>query len=48
MHAIWTAGHIIGFFHGPSVIVIFVMTCVGSLMVYIFWKVFRNEFLEDA
>jgi maltodextrin utilization protein YvdJ len=43
MHLIWIAGHIIGFFHQPSVIVITVMTIVGLILIFVFYKVFEND-----
>jgi maltodextrin utilization protein YvdJ len=48
MHAIWFVGHIIGFFHQPSVIVISVMTIVGIVVILIFFKVFEKDFFNDS
>ena len=48
MHLIWVAGHIIGFFHQPSVIVISVMVVVGFVMVFVFFKVFEKDFFGDS
>ena len=47
MHAIWFLGHLIGFFHQPSVIVISVMTIVGIILVYVFFRVFENDLFND-
>lgn len=43
MHLLWVFGHIIGFFHQPSVIVVIVMTVVGFGMVFVFYKVFERD-----
>jgi len=39
----WVAGHIIGFFHNPSVIVIGVMLVLGTVLIFVFYKVFEND-----
>ena len=43
MHLIWVAGHIIGFFHQPSVIVCTVMLVAGFILIYVFYKVFEQD-----
>ena len=48
MHMIWVAGHIIGFFHQPSVIVISVMMVVGCVLIFVFYKVFEHDLFDDA
>ncbi len=48
MHLIWVFGHIIGFFHEPSVIVITVLTIVGFAMIFVFYKVFEGDLFGDA
>ena len=47
MHAIWFLGHVIGFFHEPSVIVITVMTVIGIVLILVFFKVFQKDFFDD-
>lgn len=48
MHLIWLLGHLIGFFHQPSVIVISVMTVVGVVLVFVFFKVFEGDLFNDS
>ncbi|GEM_PF-2820293 len=47
MHLIWVAGHIIGFFHQPTVIVCTVMVIFGIGIVLVFYKVFEHDFFDD-
>ena len=48
MHLIWVAGHVIGFFHQPSVIVCSVMVVLGSILIYVFYKVFERDLFGDS
>ncbi len=48
MHAIWVAGHIIGFFHQPSIIVISVMVVAGFILILVFLKVFEHDLFNDS
>ena len=48
MHILWIASQIIGFFHGPAVIVITVMTIIGVVLVGIFVKVFAKDLFGDS
>jgi hypothetical protein len=43
MHLVWVAGHIIGFFHQPTIIVCTVMTVLGFALIFIFYKVFEGD-----
>jgi hypothetical protein len=48
MHLLWVGGHIIGFFHQPSVIVCSVMTIFGISIIYVFYRVFQNDLFGDG
>jgi hypothetical protein len=43
MHIIWVLGHIIGFFHQPTIIVCTVMTIGGCALIFVFYKVFERD-----
>jgi hypothetical protein len=46
MHMIWLAGHIIGFFHEPSVIVVSTMTILGVILILVCLKVFAHDLFD--
>lgn len=48
MYLIWLAGHIIGFFKGPSIVVITTMLVLGFILIIVFFKVFEKDFFGDS
>jgi hypothetical protein len=48
MHLIWLAGHIIGFFKGPSIVVITTMSVLGLILIFVFFKVFEKDLFNES
>lgn len=48
MHLVWLAGNIIGFFHNPSMIVIWTMVVFGFVLIFVFMKVFEHDFFDQT
>ena len=47
MHLIWVAGQLIGFFHGPAVLVTTVMVVFGVAIILVFFKVFEKDLFNS-
>jgi hypothetical protein len=48
MHLIWVFGHLIGYFHNPSVIVTWTMVVAGFLLIFVFFKVFEHDLFDRS